>query len=67
MIDAIRKFGPGGGVGFLVGLAAVWWIEPTTTPGTVLLILTCIVVCGVIGAALSYLFGKSKSTTNEAD
>lgn len=35
--------GPGevrvsGGVGFLLGLVAVWWIQPTTEGGTVLVI-----------------------------
>jgi hypothetical protein len=57
MIDVLKKLGPGGGVGFLIGLAAVWWIAPTTGPGTALLILICIVACGLVGGLLAWLFG----------
>lgn len=63
MIDILKKLGAGGGIGFLVGLAAAWWIEPATGPGTALLILICIVACGVIGGLLAWLcglFGKTK-------
>jgi hypothetical protein len=60
MIDVVKKLGPGGGVGFLAGLAAVYWIEPATSAGTILLMAICIVAGGIIGGALAYRFGNSK-------
>ncbi len=61
MIEALSKFGLGGGIGFLVGLAAVWWIKPTTAGGTALLIAICIVISIVLGATISKLFGKRET------
>jgi hypothetical protein len=61
MTDVLKKFGVSGGVGFLVGLLAVYWIQPTTGPGTALLIIICIIGCGVIGGLLNYLFGNFRA------
>jgi hypothetical protein len=67
MIDVVKKLGPGLGVGFLLGLAAVWWVEPATAAGRVLLVVICMVVSGVIGGALEYRSGKSNPTTKRSE
>jgi hypothetical protein len=52
VLAAIAKLGVGGGIGFLVGIALVWWIEPTTTGGIFLLIVIPVVICGIVSALL---------------
>lgn len=51
MIETLKTLGPGGAGGFLAGLAAVAWIEPTTTGGTGLLI-AVFVALGILLAGL---------------
>ena len=58
MLETIAKLGVSGGVGFLLGLVAVWWVEPTTGGGIVLLIVICVVASTVIGGIVSRLFGQ---------
>ena len=61
MISGIFKLGGWGGVGFLVGLGAVWWVEPTTGAGTALIIAIGIVSGTILGALLSKPFKETKS------
>lgn len=49
MIDLFAKLGIRGGIGFLLGLAAVWWIAPTTAGGAVLLIAIFMIVFVIVG------------------
>ncbi len=69
MIDVVKKLGPSGGLGVLAGLAMMWWVEPETTAGRVLLVAICIVVFGLVGGALAYWLGNSKAPekNSEAD
>jgi hypothetical protein len=53
VVEAIAKLGVSGGVGALIGIVAVWWIDPTTTGGTVLLMAVFIVVSMVVGGLIS--------------
>ena len=62
MIAAIAKLGGWGGVGFLVGVAAVWWIEPTTSAGAALIIVICMVAFMILGTLISTLFGRSNAS-----
>jgi TIR domain len=55
--EVLAKFGISGGVGFLLGLVAVWWIQPTTEGGTVLLIAIFVIASTVIGGIVSPFFG----------
>lgn len=51
--ELIKKLGPCGAAGVLLGLLGVWWIAPTTGAGAALLILIAVAVayvaCGVAG------------------
>lgn len=60
MISGIFKLGGWGGGGFLVGLGAVWWIEPTTGAGTALIIAIGIVLGMILGALISKPFKEAK-------
>jgi hypothetical protein len=64
--NALGKLGISGGIGFLIGLAIVTWVGPTTTGGTALLIAIPIALCTIIGGLISKLFGKKdKSHIND--
>ena len=62
LIDALSKLGTGGLVGYLFGLFAVWWIEPTTGAGAVLLVIVFItlgMISGnVVHKLLVWLFSR---------
>jgi hypothetical protein len=60
VIESLSKLGLSGGLGFLIGLGAVWWIEPTTPGGTAFLILVCVVTMMVLGAIVSKLFKRKE-------
>jgi hypothetical protein len=55
VIASILKLGGSGGCGALLGIAAVWWIEPTTAGGTALLVAIGIIVGMVAGSIVSHL------------
>jgi hypothetical protein len=54
MMEAIAKLGLSGSVGVLLGVAAVWWVEPTTGQGTAFLIAISVIVSTAIGGLISY-------------
>jgi len=58
MLDILAKLGTSGGVGFLIGLVIVSWVEPTTNGGADLLIVISVVVCMTIGGSVSKFFEK---------
>jgi hypothetical protein len=60
VIAGILKVGAWGGLGFLIGVLAVWWIEPNTGAGTSVILAICIVAFVVVGALISNLFGKKE-------
>jgi hypothetical protein len=60
--ELLAKFGIGGGIGFLLGLMAVWWIAPTTAGGTVLLVAIFVIASAVLGGIVSPLFGNKETS-----
>lgn len=57
-MEKILKFGPSVGVGFLIGLALIIWIEPTTKGGISILLLVPIVGGIIVGHICSFLIGR---------
>ena len=65
MLDIFAKLGASGGVGFIIGLAGVSWVEPTTNGGADLLIVISIIACMTIAGSASKLFGRrGKNVSN---
>ncbi len=62
MLEVLPKLGISGGVGFLLGLIAVWWVEPTTNDGVALLIGIFVIVSMVVGGIVAHFIGKKKET-----
>lgn len=61
MIGAALKLGPWAAVGFLIGLLAIWWVQPETTGGIALLILIGVMIGSIIGSVVKYFLTSSKS------
>jgi hypothetical protein len=57
VLETLAKLGLSGGMGFLLGLVAVWWVEPTTEGGIILLIVIFVIASTVIGGIVSHFFG----------
>jgi hypothetical protein len=66
MIEAIAKLGLSGSVGALLGIVAVWWVEPTTGQGAALLIAISVIFSTAIGGLISY-FVRSKEIRAGSD
>ncbi len=64
MIELIAKLGISGAIGFLVGLLVIWWVEPVTSDGTILLVAICIILSIIIS---SFISKKAKSTSRKTD
>lgn len=60
MIELIAKLGISAGIGFLIGLLAIGWIEPTTGGGSSLIMLTALVFSISLGGLISKVNKKSK-------
>lgn len=61
LLSNLAKHGISAIVGFVLGLAAIAVIEPVTTNGKILLLLTVICICIVLGAIASIVaraFGR---------
>jgi len=54
------NLGVGAGLGALLGVALIWWIEPSNAGGKGLLLFISIAACTTVGGILSLLFGKKK-------
>ncbi|NKB48507.1 MAG: hypothetical protein GKS02_03970 [Alphaproteobacteria bacterium] len=61
MFAVVPKLGVSGGVGLLLGLVAVWWVEPTTNAGIALLIGIFIVASMVVSGIATLIIGKKRS------
>jgi hypothetical protein len=60
VLEVILRFGVTGALGLLLGLAAVWWIEPTTDGGVALLLFVFALLAVVIGAAIMALRAQNR-------
>jgi hypothetical protein len=58
MLDIITKLGFSGALGALLGFAMVFWVEPTTTGGSILIVIIWVLVFIVAGEIISKLLGK---------
>jgi hypothetical protein len=67
VLAVIAKLGVGGGIGFLVGIVLVWWIEPTTDGGAMILIVIPIAFCATVGGIVSALRGKTNKSADKTD
>ena len=65
VLEALAKLGVSGGIGFLLGLVAVWWVEPTTEGGIVLLIVIFAVAVTVIGGIVSRFKKKKRDNIRQ--
>ena len=63
-MSALQKLSTGGLIGFLLGLVAVWYVNPTTPGGTGLLLVICVVLGMLVSTLLSaihrWVSGPSK-------
>jgi hypothetical protein len=48
----ILKFGSLSGIGLILGLLALWWVQPQTTAGQTVLMVIVVAVVNGIGALL---------------
>ena len=62
MLPTLKQLGASGGVGALIGIGLVIWIEPTTQGGMGLIIVVSILAVIALGAAVKLIFGKKKGT-----
>jgi hypothetical protein len=74
ILELVGKLGISGGIGLLIGLLFVWWVEPTTNGGTAVLILIPTILCIVIGSVSSTILdgrrkrrGKQKDRASEGN
>lgn len=52
MIQLLVRFGTGGAIGFVTGLAAVQWIKPTTDGGVALIVVVCVLIFAAFNGLL---------------
>lgn len=55
MLETLKGFGVPVAIGLLMGLLAVWWVDPTTTGGIALLIVIAVALAVVVGALVRLL------------
>ena len=60
MAEFLSKFWLSSTVGLLVGLAAVVWVRPTTSAGSVLLIAICLFICVLFGQIFTSFYRGKK-------
>jgi hypothetical protein len=65
MLDAVGKLGIGGGIGVIIGIVMVLWVEPTTNGGTAVLIIIPMILCTTIGGIVSALRRKAKPASDD--
>jgi len=55
MFEWVKQYNVSGAVGVLLGFALVAWIQPTTTAGAGLLILSTILICVVLASVVKHI------------
>ena len=61
MLEQLKKLGTSGGVGAVIGIILVIWIEPTTSAGIGVIIAVCILISSVAGAGITALFNNKQN------
>ena len=59
MVEFLSKFWFTATIGILLGVVSVFWIRPTTSEGTVLLIAICFFLSIFLGQVCSVFFKKN--------
>lgn len=71
VLDNLVKLSPIALIGFLFGLFSVWWINPTTNGGTILVVAICVAISITLGMVLRYVSNriaqKRESTESSAN
>jgi hypothetical protein len=49
-------------IGFILGIAMVWWVRPDNTAGAVFLVVATAAVCFAASIALNFLMGLVRKT-----
>jgi hypothetical protein len=65
--ELIKKLGPCGAAGILLGVLAVWWIEPATGQGSALLILVGVAIAYVVCGIAAFVRKQTASDADESD
>jgi hypothetical protein len=58
MFEWVKQYNVSGAVGTLLGFVLVAWIQPTTTAGVGLLILSSILICIVLAFLVRYFSNR---------
>lgn len=67
MLAWVKQYGLPGVVGALLGICLVVWIQPTTTAGVGLVIITVVLLCVVLASTAVSLFGGQKRSGSGRD
>jgi hypothetical protein len=65
MLEIVTKLGISGGVGILIGLFAVWWVEPTTTGGAFILIFISVSLALTANGVLSNISFYNRNSSSK--
>lgn len=60
--EVLARFAASGGIGFILGLVAVSWVEPTTAGGIVLLVAIVVIASVVVWELVSLLLRAARSS-----
>lgn len=59
MLEMLAKLSPSAIVGFLFGLLLAWWVQPTTTGGTFLIVTVSVFLSVILVFFSKYLYERS--------
>ena len=67
LLKLLKESGPSALVGFVLGLVAIWWVEPLTPGGDLLVMLATIIITVIVGGIFRWLWklATGKSETSE--
>ena len=63
MLDSVKKLGPSGAIGLLLGFGLVIWIDPTTNAGAGLIIILTTAIVTVVGASISAVRSRKRDAS----
>jgi predicted ABC-type sugar transport system permease subunit len=53
----LKSYGLTVALGFILGIAAVFWVRPDSNAGAVFIVFTAILVCFVVGSVVKFTLG----------
>lgn len=70
LLKLLKESGPSALVGFVLGFVAIWWVEPLTPGGDLLVMLATIIITVIVGGIFRWLWklamGKSQTSEDAA-